>query len=326
MQKNIWGWVTHSLHNQPRFALYQSEKDYLLSAPVGESLKQHLETLLKEDSPSLCGKTPLFQKWENEGKLEKTPIGQAKFLAPLPQPESIRDGYAFRQHVETARKNRGLDMIPEFDDFPVFYFTNRNAVLGEGPVPVHQAALDKLDFELEAAIVLGKGGKNIPAEKADQYILGYMIFNDWSARALQMQEMKLNLGPAKGKDFANSFGPLLVSRHALQSFRSDKIFSNSVGERFNLRMRATLNGKQVSEGNLCEMRWSFADLIARASQGVALVAGEIIGSGTVGTGCFLELNGSIADASKHTWIKMGDTMELEIEQLGRLKNTVVSDG
>ena len=128
---------------------------------------------------------------------------RVKLLAPVPHPTSCRDGYAFRQHVATARRNRGVEMIPEFDQYPVFYMTNHNAIFGEGDIVVEKDHLQKLDFELEAAIVIGKKGKNIDAKDADSYIAGYMIMNDLSARVLQMEEMKLNLGPAKGKRLCN---------------------------------------------------------------------------------------------------------------------------
>ena len=130
------------------------------------------------------------------------PLADVTLASPLPRPPSMRDGYAFRQHVATARKNRGLEMIPEFDQFPVFYFTNHQAVIGPGDLHIQKLHTDKLDFELEAAIVLGKGGKNVRAEDADELIFGLTIMNDFSARTLQMEEMKLSLGPAKGKDFA----------------------------------------------------------------------------------------------------------------------------
>ena len=146
-----------------------------------------------------------------EGRILTIPLADVRLRAPLPKPPSMRDGYAFRQHVETARRNRGLEMIPEFDQFPVFYFTNHHGVVGPGDVPVRPAHLQKLDYELEAAIVVGRGGKNLTASQADDAIFGMTIMNDWSARALQMEEMKLNLGPAKGKDFATSLGPWLVT-------------------------------------------------------------------------------------------------------------------
>ncbi|RYZ67846.1 MAG: hypothetical protein EOP08_01875, partial [Proteobacteria bacterium] len=136
-----------------------------------------------------------------------TALAECELLAPIPRPRSMRDGYAFRQHVETARKNRGLEMIPEFDEFPVFYFTNHDAVVGPGPLRVGGRRLERLDFELEAAIVVGKTARNLTTATADDTIFGLTIMNDWSARALQMDEMKLSLGPAKGKDFATGLGP-----------------------------------------------------------------------------------------------------------------------
>jgi fumarylacetoacetate (FAA) hydrolase len=239
-------------------------------------------------------------------------------LAPVPRPVSMRDGYAFRQHVEAARRNRGVPMIPEFDLFPVFYFTNHLAVTGPGDLPVQKLARDKLDFELEVAIVIGKEGRNISASKADEYIFGFMIMNDWSARHLQMEEMKLNLGPAKGKDFATGLGPYLVTRDELSRFA----ISSSQGERHNLAMKAFVNGKQVSSGNLKDMSWTFAQIIERASYGVTLYPGEVIGSGTVGTGCFLELNGS--KITNNQWLEHEDRVVLEVDELGRLDNTIIA--
>ncbi len=240
-----------------------------------------------------------------------------QLISPIPRPVSMRDGYAFRQHVEAARRNRGVPMIPEFDHFPVIYFTNHLAVSGPGPVQVQKLAQDKLDFELEAAIVIGRGGKNIPASRADEHIFGYMVMNDWSARTLQMEEMKLNLGPAKGKDFATTLGPYLVTRDELAAHA----IPGPQGERHNLRMTATINGKQVSDGNLKDMSWTFAQIVERTSYGVMLQPGEVIGSGTVGTGCFLELNGS--KITDNWWLKPGDEVVMEIEALGRLVNRVV---
>ena len=255
------------------------------------------------------------------GKAELIPLDQVELLSPIPNPPSMRDGYAFRQHVETARRNRGLDMIPEFDQFPIFYFTNHQAVTGPGPVAVLPRHLEKLDFELEVAIVIGKKGRNISVSQADDYILGYTIMNDWSARALQMEEMKLNLGPAKGKDFATSLGPWLVTRDELH--KQGQLRASPQGEIFDAKMKAFLNGKQYSEGNVNQMNWTFAQIIERASYGATLYPGDVIGSGTVGTGCFLELNGS--KITDNLWLKVGDTMVLEVEGLGRLENQIVEE-
>lgn len=244
------------------------------------------------------------------------PVASPIILAPVPQPTSMRDGYAFRQHVEAARRNRGVPMIEEFDHFPVFYFTNHLAVSGPGMVRVRDEHLDRLDFELECAIVIGREGRDIPASQADDYIAGYMVMNDWSARRLQMDEMKLNLGPAKGKDFATSIGPYLVTRDELNQRR----IVGAHGERYDLAMRASVNGTEVSRGNLKDMTWTFAQIIERASYGVTLYPGDVIGSGTVGTGCFLELNGS--GITDNWWLREGDSVVCEIEMLGELENSI----
>ncbi len=241
----------------------------------------------------------------------------SRLLAPLPRPPSMRDGYAFRQHVATARKNRGLEMIPEFDQFPVFYFTNHQAVTGPGDVEVEPLHLDRLDFELEAAIVIGREGRNLTAADADAHVLGLTIMNDWSARELQLQEMKLSLGPAKGKDFATSLGPWLVTLDELESAR----VAGPSGSAWDLTMTARVNGVEVSRGNLRDMTWTFAQIVERASYGVTLHPGDVIGSGTVGTGCFLELNGS--KLTHDQWLHPGDEVELSIDRLGTLANRIV---
>ena len=249
---------------------------------------------------------------------------EKNLLAPVPHPTSCRDGYAFRQHVETARRNRKVPMIPEFDQYPVFYFTNHNAIQGPGEIYCMPDHFEKLDFELEAAIVIGKKGRNISASEADQYIAGYMIMNDLSARTLQMEEMLLNLGPAKGKDFSTVIGPWLVTPDELEPLKA-ATHTGHTGNSYNLEMNCKVNGKTVSKGNLKDMDWTFAELIERCSYGVDLIPGDVIGSGTVGTGCFLELNGTglLNDpAYKPQWLKDGDVVEMEITGLGKLTNII----
>lgn len=248
-------------------------------------------------------------------------------LAPVPNPTSMRDGYAFRQHVAAARRNRKVEMIPEFDEYPIFYFTNHNAVVGPGEIKCMPDHFQQLDFELEACIVVNKRGRNIRAKEADEFIGGYMIMNDLSARVLQMEEMKLNLGPAKGKDFCTAIGPMLVTPDELEDY---KILAkpNHVGNNYNLDMKCWVNGKLVSQGNMGDMDWTFAELIERASYGVDLLPGDVIGSGTVGTGCFLELNGTgkLNDPNYQAqWLQPGDLVEMEITGLGRLTNTIVKE-
>jgi len=252
-------------------------------------------------------------------------VSDMALLAPVPHPTSCRDAYAFRQHVATARRNRGVEMIPEFDQFPVFYFTNHQAIIGGGELVVEEDQLLRLDFELEAAVVIGRHGKNIPAAEADSYIAGFMIMNDFSARTLQMEEMKLNLGPAKGKDFATAIGPYFVTPDELQ----DRLVTGANGNQYDLRMTAYHNGKLISEGNLKDMNWTFAEIIERVSYGVEVFPGDVIGSGTVGTGCYLELNGTRALEAKAegktytpVWLQDGDTIELRIDKLGVLTHTI----
>ena len=248
-------------------------------------------------------------------------------LAPVPFPTSCRDGYAFRQHVAAARRNRGVEMIPEFDQYPIFYFTNHNSIQGPGPVYCMPDHFQQLDFELECAVVINRHGRNIPAESADEYIGGLMIMNDMSARQLQMEEMKLNLGPAKGKDFSTVIGPWLVTLDELTPYEIPAK-EGHVGRSWNLGMRCRVNGKQVSEGNVGDMDWTFAEIIERCSYGVTLHPGDVIGSGTVGTGCFLELNGTgkLNDPNFiPQWLQDGDVVEMEIDGLGLLTNTIVAE-
>jgi len=244
-------------------------------------------------------------------------------LPPIPKPTSFRDAYAFRQHVETSRKNRGLNMIAEFDQFPVFYFSNHNTMFADGEeiklMPDH---FEQLDFELEFAIVIGKGGRNILSKDADQHIAGFCILNDLSCRRLQMEEMRLSLGPAKGKDFANVLGPYLVTPDELFS----KIIDTPCGNKYDLNMKCFVNGELLSEGNAKDMNWTFAEIIERASYGVELFPGDVIGSGTVGTGCLLEINGSGKRANLdyiERWIEEGDQIEMQIEGLGKISNKIV---
>ncbi|MBS1654190.1 MAG: fumarylacetoacetate hydrolase family protein [Bacteroidetes bacterium] len=255
------------------------------------------------------------------------PVSNLQLIAPVPFPTSCRDGYAFRQHVAAARRNRNAEMIPQFDQFPIFYFTNHHSIQGPGDIMCMPDHLQKLDFELEAAIVICKHGRNISAEEADEHIGGIMIMNDMSARQLQMEEMQLNLGPAKGKDFSTVIGPWLVTLDELEQFEIPAK-ENHTGKNWNLGMKCSVNGVRVSNGNLGDMDWTFAEIIERASYGADLYPGDVIGSGTVGTGCFLEINGTgklnNPDYTEQ-WLQAGDVIEMEIDGLGELSNTIVAE-
>lgn len=316
-------------HNEERVGLKIGDRSFDLFG-AGKALSKPMPVTigdLLKGGEAMLDRAREIERACLDGKCTEALVSsEIKPLAPVPHPTSCRDAYAFRQHVATARRNRGVPMIPEFDQYPVFYFTNHNAVIGEGELVVESDHLQKLDFELEAAVVIGKQGRNISASEADAYIAGYTIMNDFSARVLQMEEMKLNLGPAKGKDFATAIGPWLVTIDELAANRVTSDF----GDKYDLRMTARHNNKLISDGNLSDMNWTFAEIIERASYGVDLYPGDVIGSGTVGTGCYLELNGTAALQAREkgekftpVWLQSGDTIELEIENLGVLTHTIV---
>lgn len=236
-------------------------------------------------------------------------LNDVQLLSPLPRPISVRDFYAFEEHVKTARAKRGLEVIPEWYEIPVFYFTNHLAIKGPADHIEKPDQCDWLDYELEIACIIGKQGKNIKAEEAEAHIFGYCIMNDWSARDLQAKEMKVGLGPAKGKDFATTLGPWIVTKDELERYKKN--------DRYDLTMTASVNGRQLSHGNFQQIHYTFAEMIEQASADVTLYPGEVIGSGTVGTGCILELGTDV-----HRWLKAGDTVELSITGLGKLVNTI----
>jgi fumarylacetoacetate (FAA) hydrolase len=239
-------------------------------------------------------------------------IEDVLLLSPIPNPPTLRDFYAFEQHVATAHANRGREVPKEWYEIPVFYFSNPHSTYGHNtgvPMPKYTQALD---YELEVAAVIGKAGRDIQPDDAMQHIFGFTIFNDWSARDAQRQEMKVGLGPAKGKDFASSFGPYLVT--------PDELEDRATGRPgvYDLEMVARVNGEEYSRGNWNSLHYSFGEMLARASADVMLQPGDIIGSGTVGTGCLLELT-----KGEGPWLKKGDVVELEVERLGVLRNKVV---
>jgi len=229
----------------------------------------------------------------------------------LPPIAGIRDFYAFEQHVKTCRKHRGLDMVPEWYKVPVFYFSNPAGVIGQDDPVSAPHGSKALDYELELACVIGKAGRDIPADdSALDYVAGFTIMNDWSARDLQRVEMAVGLGPSKGKDFATSLGPELVTFDELKDRYRDS--------RLHLEMTARVNGRELSHGNSGSMYWTWPQLIAHASRDVWLRSGDVLGSGTVGSGCILELTPEAVGG----WLKPGDVVELTIERLGTLQNRV----
>ncbi|MBK9320352.1 MAG: fumarylacetoacetate hydrolase family protein [Bacteroidetes bacterium] len=320
--------VSYLKDGKSRLGLYVNEKIFDVFS-AGKALNMNVAGTMKE---LLDGEEKAMDRVRNveraiiEGKVSEKSFlwSEVVIQAPVTQPTSCRDGYAFRQHVAAARRNRKVDMIPEFDEYPIFYFTNHNAIQGPGEIWCMPDHFKQLDFELEAAIVIGKKGRNVRAAEADKYVAGYMIMNDMSARLLQMEEMKLNLGPAKGKDFSTVIGPYLVTPDELESLKVPAK-EGHVGNQYNLTMKCFVNGIQVSEGNMAQMDWTFAEIIERCAYGVDILPGDVIGSGTVGTGCFLELNGTgkLNDPEyKAQWLQEGDVVEMTIDGLGCLSNTI----
>jgi fumarylacetoacetate (FAA) hydrolase len=232
---------------------------------------------------------------------------------PVPAPASIRDFYAFEQHVRTCRRHRGLDMVPEWYKVPVFYFSNPSSVIGPDDPVCAPAGSQALDYELELACVIGREGRDLPADdRALDHVAGFTIMNDWSARDLQRVEMAVGLGPSKGKDFATSLGPWLVT--------FDELRDRYRAGRLHLEMTAAVNGRVLSRGDSGSMHWTWPELIAHASRDARLQPGDVLGSGTVGTGCILELTPEAAGG----WLQPGDVVELAIEHLGTLRNPVVA--
>jgi 2-keto-4-pentenoate hydratase/2-oxohepta-3-ene-1,7-dioic acid hydratase in catechol pathway len=241
-------------------------------------------------------------------------VDDVRLLAPVPRPPSVRDFYAFEQHVKTARQRRGLEMEPDWYELPVFYFSNPAAVIGPNDDVVIPPGSNELDFELEVAAVVGMGGADLAPDEAERHIAGFCVMNDWSARDLQRREMKLSMGPVKGKDFATSLGPVLVTPDELEPRRS--------GRAYELRMRAWVNGREYSDASLADIYWSFGEMLAYASRGTEVVPGDVIGSGTCGTGCILELS-LVHGEEAFPWLRADDVVALEVEELGRIESRVV---
>lgn len=237
------------------------------------------------------------------------PSWEAELSAPLPDPPSIRDFYAFEQHVAAGYTRRGREIPRAWFETPVFFFMHTGNLFGPNESVPKPPETAELDFELELAAVIGTGGRDIVASDAWNHVAGFTIMNDWSARDLQRQEMALGLGPAKGKDFATSFGPAIVTLDELR----DRI----EGERISLEMTARVNDETVGHDSSASMHWSFPALIEAAARHVELRPGDIIASGTCEAGCIFELG-----VEAQPWLQPGDEVELEIERIGRLRSTV----
>lgn len=233
--------------------------------------------------------------------------------APL-QPPSMRDAMCFHEHIRNCRLQGDVPIDERHSRFPAFYFSNPAAVIGPyDSVPISPGC-EMFDFELETAAVIGKPGSNIAPGSAREHIIGYTIYCDWSARDLQMDEMQVGLGPAKGKDSRTTLGPVLVTADELEPFRSGKGFA--------LAMTADVNGEEVTRASWSTIDWSFDDVVAYTSRGTTLRTGDVLGSGTVGRGCLFE-HSRIAPDTFRGWLQAGDELVLEVEQIGQLRQRVL---
>ena len=242
-------------------------------------------------------------------------IEEVRLLAPV-EPPTIRDFSVFEQHIEGAVKLAAPDAtVPDiWYASPFCYFSNPHAVSSPGDhIPVPPGCVD-LDLELEVAAVIGRAGTNLRPDEAGVHIAGYTIFNDWSARDLQFAEMRLGLGFCKGKDFANTLGPWIVTADELEEHR--------VGDRLDLDMRAQVNGRELGDDTLANMAWSFEELVSYASRGTWVQPGDVLGSGTCGRGCLMEMWGRHG-RDGYPPLRPGDTVSLTVEGIGTLTNTVV---
>jgi 2-keto-4-pentenoate hydratase/2-oxohepta-3-ene-1,7-dioic acid hydratase in catechol pathway len=240
-------------------------------------------------------------------------LADVRLRSPIPTPPTVRDFYAFEQHVRTARAKRGLEMDPDWYELPVFYFSNPYAVNGPGDEVAIPPGSSELDFELEIAAIIGKGGADVSPDDGDAHIAGFCVMNDWSARDVQRREMKLSMGPVKGKDFATTLGPLLVTPDELAPHRTDT--------GYDLTMTASVNGKEYSRAQWSDVYYSFGEMVAYASRGTRVEPGDVIGSGTCGTGCILELS-MVHGTEAYPWLQTGDEVVLAVEGLGELRNPV----
>lgn len=285
-----------------------AERPGLLSQGAVHGLRGHarLLDLLGDDGTRLAAaaQTALADP------AEVVPLERARLRAPIPVPPSVRDFMAFEDHVGNSRRARGLQIDPGWYSRPVFYFSNPAAMHGPHDDVAISPGSTRFDYELEVAAVIGLQGSDLAPAQAEEHIAGYLVLADWSARDVQFEEMAQMLGPAKGKDSATSLGPALVT--------PDELAPHRRGKAFGLAMTASVNGRPYSAGNLADIYWSFGQMISYASRGTRVVPGDVIGSGTVGTGCILELSG-LHGGDRYPWLQPGDEVRLEVEGLGAIR-------
>ncbi len=286
------------------------ENDTCYALPKGTNVQSLLDAGLNETlniAQRTIGSSPAI------------PLVSVQLLAPL-KPATIRDFVTFEEHVEGVRKSvdGATGVVPEWYEAPTFYFTNPHTVTGTGTVIGIPAGCADMDFETEVAAIIGSvpgsNGSNLSQEEAQRHIFGYTILNDWSARDLQSREMKVSLGPCKGKDFASTLGPWIVTADEFEDRHSSEGF-------LPISMSVEVNGQQIGQDLLSNMGWPFAELVSYASQDSVVKPGDVLGSGTCGSGCLAELWGRNGSKTPPP-LKTGDVVRMTVEGIGTIENTV----
>jgi fumarylacetoacetate (FAA) hydrolase len=296
---------------EARLALVAADQRRAHNSPLFRqpvtTLDDHLDRGLRVEALTEL----LDAETDDDARLETADLD---FGPPILHPPSLRDFYAFEQHVATMWKRRGGEVPEAWYRLPIFYFSNVSEIRGPGDPVWAPKGSNELDYELEIAALIDTPRRDVDAAHGEQGIGGYMIFNDWSARDLQREETTVRLGPAKGKDFATSIGPWLVTPDELTDARR--------GNAFDLAMTATVNGQETTRGTWSTAQFSFGQMIERASADVRLRPGDLIGSGTVGTGCLLE----IRDSTIGRYLQPGDEVTVSVERLGSMTTPIVARG
>lgn len=304
-------WVTYDAGDGPRAGIVEGETVHGLRA--GVSLLGLLE--LGPDRFAEAGDDA------RRRPDEVRPLAGLRLLAPLPRPKSMRDGLCFLDHLRNCRRVLGwsTDLDPAWSQGPAFYFNNADAVVGPyDDVPVTPGST-MFDLELEVGAVIGRGGRDLHPQRAEEHIIGYTLYNDWTARDHQVRDIALGIGMGKSKDSATTLGPALVTVDELEPYRRDD-------GRLAIELSAAINGKELTRGTLDLMDWSFGDLLSYISRGVDLSPGEVIGSGTVPGGCLFEHVDTPGMADFSRWLKPGDEVRLAGEGLGETRQIVVAGG
>ena len=301
--------------NMARASMLAAQKEAMPYRLANATVPAAMLDLLAGGASSMDAARAAFDYARSKGESVRGPEGETIFyapqegrstsaprlLAPLPNPPSLRDFIAFEDHIAATSKKRGQPIPPEWYKFPVYYKGNHRTIIGPDEDLAWPLDTAKLDYELELACIIGRGGQDVSERDAASYIAGYTIMNDFSARDIQFQEMACRLGPAKGKDFATAIGPCLVTPDEIEDLNA-------------LKMVARVNGEIWSEGRFGTIHWSFPQMIAHVSRGEPIYPGDLFGSGTVGGGCGLEMD---------RFLKPGDVVELEIQPIGILRTKVV---